>query len=58
MSEKSENQIEFELLLKCGYRPDQLVPRANGNGFRCSLDDLPAVIALVQNPTTWKSLIK
>jgi hypothetical protein len=50
MNEKSENQIEFELLLKYGYRPDQLIPKADGNGFRCSLDDLPAAVALVQNP--------
>jgi hypothetical protein len=50
MSEKSRNQIEFELLLKYGYRPDQLIPRANGSGFDCSLDDISAAIALVQNP--------
>ena len=50
MSEKSTNQLEFDLLLRHGYRPDQLIPNANGNGFRCSLDDLPAAVAFVQNP--------
>jgi hypothetical protein len=50
MREKSEDQIEFDLLLKYGYRPDRLMPNANGNGFHCSLADLPAVTALVQNP--------
>jgi hypothetical protein len=51
MNEKSTTQqLQFERLLKHGYRPDQLIPRSNGEGFRCSPDDLPAAIALVQNP--------
>jgi hypothetical protein len=51
MNEKSTTQqVQFELVLKHGYRPDQLVPDSNGAGFRCSPDDLPATIALVENP--------
>jgi len=51
MGEKSiTQQFYFELMLKHGYRPDQMIPRSNGEGFRCSPDDLPAAIALVKNP--------
>jgi hypothetical protein len=51
MNEKSTTQrLQFELLLKHGYRPDQPVPDSNGAGFRCSPDDLPVAIALVENP--------
>ena len=49
MSKKSTMQIRLELLLKHGYRPDQLIPDSNTEDFRCSPDDLPAAIALVKN---------
>jgi hypothetical protein len=48
--DRRSHQLRFDLLMKHGYRPDQLIPDHRCDAFQFSKADISGAIRLVQNP--------